>query len=144
MIYWEDYYGDGFNPYISRVSASQPNSIPEVVVDGSQLRLFELRQRGNGDVLAYGEQAGSGCRDVGRKLQDGSCLRVNNESPRVLVTRFASLQAVSETSITILADGATEGKRSGCSGTGEITRAIDSEAGVQISTVTTGGNPASR
>ena len=145
MIYLEDYYGDGFNPYISRVSASEFNSTPEVVVDGSQLRLFELRQRGEGEVLAYGEQAGSGCRDVRVvSCQDGSCLRVNNESPRVLVTRFASLQFVSETSITILADGATEGKRSGCSGTGKITRAIDSEAGVQISTVTTGGNPASR
>jgi hypothetical protein len=149
MIYVEDYYGDGFNPYISRVSASQPyNSTPEVVVDGSKLRLFELRQRGDGDVLAYGEQAGSGCRDVRvvdtTSCQNGSCLRVNNESPRVLVIRFASLQSVSETSITILADDATEGKRSGCSGTGKITHAIDSEAGVQISTVTTGGNPASR
>ena len=145
MIYLEDYYGDGFNPYISRVSASEHNSTPEVVVDGNMLRLFELRQRGVGELLAYGEQAGSGCRDVRVvSCQNDSCLRVNSESPRVLVVRFASLQSVSETSIAILADGATEGKRSGCSGTGKITRAIDSDAGVQISTVTTGGNPASR
>jgi hypothetical protein len=152
-IYLEDYFGDGSNPYISRISASQPGQVfePDMVIDGSKLRLFELRSRSNGsELLAYGEQAGSGCRDV--RVVDvssagcvtGSCPRVNSESPRVLVIRFATLESVSDTAMTILADGATEGRKSGCSGTGTIAKAVDSAAGVQISTLTTGSSPTSR
>jgi hypothetical protein len=149
MIYVEDYYGVWDSPYISRIPISTPNT-PEIVIDGSKLRLFELRSRNGGELLAYGEQAGSGCRDVrivdvsSASCGNGGCPRVNHESPRVLVVRFATLESVSDTSMTILADGAQEGRKSGCSGTGTITKAVDSAAGVQISTLTTGSSPASR
>jgi hypothetical protein len=150
MIYVEDYYGVWDSPYISRIPTSTPHT-PEIVIDGSKLRLFELRSRSNGsELLAYGEQAGSGCRDVrvvdvsSAGCGNASCPRVNSESPRVLVIRFATLESVSDTAMTILADGATEGRKSGCSGTGTITKAVDSAAGIQISTLTSGASPASR
>ena len=140
MIYWEDYYGDGFNPYISRVSASQPTAhLKWLLMVAAQA--FQLHNVATGMCWPTASRQDQ-VADVGRGCQDGNRLRVNNESPRVLVTRFASFQAVSETSITILADGATEGKRSGCSGTGNITRAISFQAALESDR--TPGKPASR
>ncbi len=152
-IYFEDRRGDFYRPYISRVSPQAPLPVgaeAEIVHNGNDLRLFELRLRDGDEVMAYGEKFGSGCPDV-RVVRTASCTngsctdRVNSTSPRVMAIRFATLQSIDNASMTILADGAQESRKGSCSGTDQITRAVDSTTtGVQITSLTPGAGPAAR
>jgi len=152
-IYFEDYHGVGDNPYISRVPASGQSGgleTPEIVLSGPKLRLFELRPANGMELLSYGSPIGSGCRDVrvvdvsSADCSNGACPQLNNDSPRVLVSRLATIQSVTDDAITILADGGKEGRKGGCTATDTITKAVDSAVGVQISTVANGKMPAGR
>jgi hypothetical protein len=152
-IYFEDRRGDFYRPYISRVSPQAPLPVgaeAEIVHSGNDLRLFELRSHDGDEVMAYGEKFGSGCHDV-RVVRTASCTngsctdRVNSTSPRVMAVRFATLQSIDNASMTILADGAQESRKGSCSGTDQITRAVDSTTnGVEITSLTPGAGPASR
>jgi hypothetical protein len=62
-----------------------------------------------------------------------------------MAIRFATLQSIDSSSMTILADGAQESRKGSCSGTDQIIRAVDSTTtGVQINTLTSGASPAAR
>jgi hypothetical protein len=154
-IYLDDPRGSGLlnTAYIARVSVAQPLQLgqdPEIVVSGNALRLFELRLRGTEEVMAYADAGETGCRDV-RVVVTSSCLngsctsRINSSTQRVFAIRWASIQSIDDSAVTILADGATESRKGSCSGTDSIVRAIDSAGGVSISTLVQGaGGPASK
>jgi hypothetical protein len=150
QIYLEDRRGDSLNPYISRVSVSEPllgaGEEPEIVIVGSMLSLFEIRQRGSEELIVFRERPGAGC-DLVRIVASASCIggscsdQVNSTSPGVLVRRWATVQSITSDTIRILADGAKEGRKGSCTETGSIDLTVDSiVTGVQTTTLISGAS----
>jgi hypothetical protein len=147
-IYIEDRRGDYYLPYISRVSPLAPlppGGEPEVVVAGGELLFFETRSISSGDVLVYGEREGLACHQV-RVVSVASCsggacsVQVNSLSPRVLA-RWATVQSIGGSSLTLQTAGAKEDRKGRCTSTNDIVRAVDSLAtGVQTTTIVQGAH----
>jgi hypothetical protein len=147
-IYVEDRRGDFYRPYISRVSPTVPLGVgefPEVVVAGSDIWLFEMRPSGVGDVMVYGEREGLACHQV-RVVPTASCSggvctgQVNSLSPRLLA-RWATLQSIEGSTLSLFVAGAKEDRRGRCTSTNDIARAVDTPAtGVQITTILSGAH----
>lgn len=155
-VYLLDYYGDGYNPYISRVPSGPPQvgaplHEPQPVIDEPQLSLFELRRRGDQEMLVYSarsDRTTSSCNELRvvdtASCESLSCARINSVASRVVVGPRASVQSATATSLTILVDGATVSRRGSCSYTSMVTRISDSPEGVQSTAIGSGFGPAAR
>ena len=155
-IYLEDYRGDGLRPVIARVPSDlqQPLGIgedPELVLNGSQLRLWEINTVGNEEVMVYIDRPGNGCWDL-RAVKTATCSggncpdQISSTSSRLLVSVFwGGIQSATETSLTFLAGGASENRRGACTISGKIVRIVDSTTeGVQTTVLTPGAGAAAR
>ena len=155
-IYLEDYRGDGQRPVIARVPSDlqQPLGIgedPELVLNGSQLRLWEINTVGNEEVMVYIDRPGNGCWDL-RAVKTATCSggncpdQISSTSSRLLVSVFwGGIQSATETSLTFLAGGASENRRGACTISGKIVRIVDSTTeGVQTTVLTPGAGAAAR
>jgi uncharacterized protein with GYD domain len=155
-IYLEDYRGDGQRPVIARVPTQLQDPLgigedPELVLSGSELRLWELNNVGDDEVMVYIDRAGKGCWDL-RAVKTATCSagncpeQVSSTSSRLLVSVFwGGIQSSNDSSLTFLAGGASENRRGACTVSGKIVRIVDSATeGVQTTGLTSGAGPAAR
>jgi hypothetical protein len=147
-IYLEDRRGDFYRPYISRVPPTVPlvpGQDPEIVVAGGDIWFFEMRSSSAGNVMVYGEREGLSCHQVRvvptESCSGGTCsAQLNSLSPR-LPARWATLQSIEGSTLTLLVAGAKEDRRGRCTSTNDIVRAVDSPVtGLQTTSILSGAN----